>query len=263
MKLKTIPKEKHKIDLKKIDASGLYVLEKLHEHGHIAYLVGGGVRDLLLEVKPKDFDISTTAKPHEIKKIFRNCYLIGRRFRLAHIHFGRQVIEVSTFRAGDLESEELIVRDNIWGTPEEDALRRDFTINGLFYDLQNEQVLDYVGGFLDVEKKCLKTIGPAQTRFKQDPVRMIRLLKFVARFGFSIEEKTKLALEKCKDHIIHSSNARVLEELLRMIETSAAKSFFSLLTENGLLQLLFPMIADTLGNEHKEYTLNLLDVKDS
>ena len=166
----------HQIDYNLIDPDALLVMQRLQEAGFTAYLVGGGVRDLLLKKIPKDFDISTSALPEEIKKLFpRNCILIGRRFRLADVRFGHKIIEVSTFRSGDNEGGSLIVHDNEWGTPEEDVLRRDFTINGLFYDPSNHTVIDYVGGWNDIQKKVLRTIGNAHYRFRQDPVRMIRL----------------------------------------------------------------------------------------
>ena len=175
--------DEHRLPHEKIDDQAYYVIMKLRNNGHKAYLVGGGVRDLLINVRPKDFDISTSATPEEVKKCFRNCILIGRRFRLAHVRFGKKIIEVATFRAGETENIDLIVRDNIWGTEEEDVLRRDFTINGLFYDPENHTIIDYVNGYEDIEKKIIRTIGNPSVRFKQDPVRMIRLLKFYARFG--------------------------------------------------------------------------------
>lgn len=243
MQQQIYPQQSHGLDVRQVDKDALYVLEKLTAAGHIAYLVGGGVRDLLLKKKPKDYDISTSASPETIKKLFRNCILIGRRFRLAHIRFGKKIIEVSTFRSGDNENDELIVRDNEWGSPEEDVLRRDFTINGLFYDAEKQAVIDYVDGFKDLEQGHLKTIGQPFTRFKQDPVRMLRLLKFKARFGFSIDPTTHIALIETKQEILKSSPARILEELLRMLESGASSSFFRLMTEYGLLQLVLPAIA--------------------
>ncbi len=236
----------HSFPLEQVDKDALYVMEKLRNAGHSCYLVGGSVRDLLLEKKPKDFDISTSALPEEIRKIFRNCILIGRRFRLAHIRFGRKILEVSTFRSGDNESENLIVRDNEWGSPEQDALRRDFTINGLFYDPFQHTIIDYVGGFADLKQRSLRTIGQPFLRFKQDPVRMIRLLKFVARFGFAIDPDTKIAMLECRSEITKSSSARVLEELLRMLESGAALPFFEQLSHYGLLQLILPSFGEFL-----------------
>ena len=243
---KIISNKKHNINPNHIDEHALFIIEKLVESGFEAYLVGGSVRDLLQGLTPKDFDIATSAQPHEIKKLFRHCLLIGKRFRLAHVKFGKKFFEVATFRTGDIEDETLIVRDNDWGNPEEDAKRRDFTINGLFYDPKTENVIDYVGGFVDMEKKILRTIGNPAIRFLQDPVRMIRLLKFKARFNFEIEKDSHTNLIKCKKAILNSSQARILEELLRMLESGYCESFFKLLYEYGLLELLLPFL-------HKEF----------
>lgn len=224
-------------------------MEKLKAEGFVAYLVGGSVRDILLGHRPKDFDISTSAKPEEIKKIFRNCILIGRRFRLAHIRFGKKILEVSTFRAGDPDKEDLILRDNQWGYPEEDALRRDFTINGLFYDPSNQTIIDYVGGYEDIKKKYLRTIGQPFVRFKQDPVRMMRLLKFQARFNLEVDPDDHIALVECREEITKSAPARVVEELLRMLESGAARSFIQLLNEHGLMSHLVPEIYHFIEKE--------------
>lgn len=247
----------HQISFEKIDEHAFAVIQKLRQAGHKAYLVGGGVRDLLLNQPPKDFDVSTSAKPEEIRSLFRNAILIGRRFRLAHIRFGKKIIEVSTFRAGEAGAE-LIVRDNVWGTEEEDVLRRDFTINGLFYDPETEQVIDYVNGYPDLEKRVLRTIGDPQTRFTQDPVRMIRLLKFCARFDFEIEKPTFEALLSCKKEILKSSSARILEELLRMLESGSSKQFFYLLSQYGLLHPLLPELAHYMETHTENKTLEIL-----
>ncbi|MBY0528596.1 MAG: polynucleotide adenylyltransferase PcnB [Rhabdochlamydiaceae bacterium] len=253
MERKTYPVEEHQLSVSKIDPDALYILEKLRAAGFIAYLVGGSVRDLLLNQKPKDYDISTSAEPEQIKKLFRNCILIGRRFRLAHIRFGKKIIEVSTFRSGDNENDTLIVRDNVWGTPEEDVKRRDFTINGLFYDAATQEIIDFVGGYPDIQKKYLRTIGQPFIRFKQDPVRMIRLLKFQARFGFEVDPPARIALLECRGEIVKSSSARIQEELLRMLESSSSESFFRLMTEHGILHLLMPVLGDVLeSNEGGE-----------
>ncbi len=232
----------HDISPNLIDPDAVYVLTKLREAGYKAYLVGGSVRDLLLKRVPKDYDISTSALPEEIKDVFqRRCILIGRRFRLAHIRLGRKIIEVATFRSGEDEGD-LIVHDNQWGNEEQDVLRRDFTINGLFYDPTTHEIIDYVGGWEDIHKNVLRTIGDAEIRFRQDPVRMIRLLKFRARFGFQLHVESKKALIKCREEIVKSSQARVLEEMLRMMESGASAPFFSLMMESGLLGLLFPAL---------------------
>lgn len=232
-----------------IDPHALTVLETLHSAGHTAYLVGGGVRDLLMRQKPKDFDISTSARPEEVKALFRNCLLIGRRFRLAHIRYGRKIIEVSTFRSGDPQDEELIIRDNIWGSEEEDVMRRDFTINGLFYDPSDHKIIDYVGGFEDLKKHYLRVIGDPILRFKQDPVRMIRMQKFRARFGFQADPVALQALQECRKEITKSSPARVLEEILRMLESGSSESFFRILVESHFLEVLFPKLSDYFKQE--------------
>lgn len=252
MQQKTYPFETHQLRLDKVDSDALYVMEKLRANGFNAYLVGGSVRDLLLGKKPKDFDISTSAEPEEIKKLFRNCILIGRRFRLAHIRFGRKVLEVSTFRSGDNEADTLILRDNVWGSPEEDALRRDFTINGLFYDPATQEIIDYVDGYPDLQKNVLRTIGQPFLRFKQDPVRMLRLLKFQARFGLNIDSEAHVALLECRHDIVKSSAARIQEELLRMLESGAAESFFRLLTEHGFLRLMMPAFGEYMESAQGE-----------
>ena len=236
--------KEHDIDQKLIDPDALLVLEKLRQAGFEAYLVGGSVRDLSLKRIPKDFDISTSARPEQIKAIFqRRCILIGKRFRLAHIRFGHKIFEVSTFRAGE-NAGELIVQDNEWGSPQEDALRRDFTINGLFYDPSNQTIIDYVGGWEDIKKNVLKVIGDPDIRFKQDPVRLLRLLKFHARFNFLIDEKTERAIHGNLEEIMKSSPARILEEFLRMLESGCSARFIQLLAQYGFLSLLFPTLAN-------------------
>jgi poly(A) polymerase len=198
-----------------IDADAEKVVRRLTRNGYAGYLVGGCVRDLLLGRKPKDFDVATSATPQEIKALFRNCRIIGRRFRLAHIFFGSKIIETSTFRANprEVEADELtenvpegaalppeepaellIRRDNVFGTAEEDARRRDFTINGLFYDLDADKVIDYVEGLPDLEKKVVRTIGDPQIRFREDPVRILRAIKFAARLDFEIEPASYQAI---------------------------------------------------------------------
>ncbi|MCY3975287.1 MAG: polynucleotide adenylyltransferase PcnB [Simkaniaceae bacterium] len=252
MRPQTYVKDRHGIDGGRVDKDALCVLSRLRAAGFLAYLVGGGVRDLLLDEEPKDFDISTSAKPEEIKKLFSSCFLIGRRFRLAHVRFGRKIIEVSTFRAGDTEDETLITEDNIWGTPEQDVLRRDFTVNGLFYDSLREEVIDYVGGYPDIRKKYLRVIGQPEIRFKQDPVRMIRLLKFRARYGFEVDEEAMGALVVCKREIIKSAPPRVLEELLRMLESGSAVPFLELMMEHEILRQITPELWQLLRKEGRE-----------
>jgi len=250
------------LDISLIDPDAIHIIKRLKEAGFIAYLVGGSVRDLLIKKQPKDYDISTSALPEQIKKVFnKNCLLIGRRFRLAHIRFGHRIFEVSTFRSGENDSD-LIVRDNSWGTPEEDVLRRDFTINGLFFDPFEHIIIDYVGGWSDIHNNILKAIGEPVTRFKQDPVRMIRLLKFQSRFDFHVEQNTSTALIKCIHEITKSSPARILEEILKMLESGASEPFFRLMESSGLLDQLFPCLDHFLKGKFGEDVYKLLKVAD-
>jgi len=252
--------DQHKIPLNKIDPDALFVISELQKAGYISYLVGGSIRDLLLGHTPKDYDISTSALPEEVKKVFRSrCILIGRRFRLAHIRFRSKIIEVATFRSGNIEGDDLIVNDNEWGTPEEDVLRRDFKINGLFFDPATETLIDYVGGFEDSINRTLQAIGEPYVRFKQDPVRMIRLIKFQARFDLSIDEKTKIDFLECRPEILKSSQARILEELMRMLHSGSASRFMKLMSEYGLLEQLLPEISSFLESDKEETSFRFLD----
>lgn len=248
MKPKIYHAKEHGLSTAWIDPDALYVVKTLQKEGFTAYLVGGCVRDILLGQKPKDFDVSTSARPEEIKRIFKKkCILIGRRFRLAHIRFlDRKIIEVATFRSGNNDDDSLIIRDNVWGTEEEDVMRRDFTINGLFYDPIQHTIIDYVDGYKDAQKKFLQAIGDPFIRFKQDPVRMIRLVKFQARFSVAIEEKASDALFACRKEILKSSPARLLEEFLRMFESGSAKQFIELLRRYGIISILLPEVSKHL-----------------
>ena len=219
----------------------------------MAYLVGGSVRDLLLNNKPKDFDISTNATPHQIKSLFRRAIIIGRRFRLVHVRFGKKIIEVATFRA-ECSHDSIILHDNTFGSEKEDAERRDFTINGLFYNSSTDTIIDYVGGYLDIEKKILRVIGNPERSFLQDPVRMIRLLKFRSRFGLQIQPETLQALHACKNNIMKSSHARIFEEILRMLESGASTQFLKNITNAGFTKLLLPAIHH-FKNKEKIYKI--------
>jgi len=240
---KRYTKSKHKIKIDQIDDGAIEILETLQENGFKAYLVGGSVRDLLLGYTPKDYDISTNALPEEVKEIFPSCFLVGKRFRLAHVRLDHKVYEVSTFRKGDNEDDTLIYNDNEWGTEQEDVMRRDFTVNGLFYDNRKEVIIDYVGGVEDAKKNILRCIGNPHIRFKQDPVRMIRLLKFRARFGLVPDEEMLEALFALRSEVLKSSPARMLEEFLRMLESGASVPFLKNLQEHGFLQILLPNLA--------------------
>jgi len=255
--MKTYTKDQHAIEKHLIDEDALDVLEKLKQNGYIAYLVGGSVRDLLLNYRPKDYDISTNALPEQVKKCFPQCFIVGKRFRLAHVRVHNKIFEVSTFRKGDNEDDTLIYNDNEWGTELEDVSRRDFTVNGLFYCSESETIIDYVGGVEDAKKGFLRCIGNPYIRFKQDPVRMIRLLKFRSRFGLTPDEEMIEALFALRKEILKSSPMRILEELLRMLESGSSVPFFKNLQKHGFLQTLLPNLAHHFETplEHKIYTL--------
>lgn len=242
----------------------LSVIKTLRKAGHQAYVVGGCIRDLLLNTTPKDFDISTSAKPEEIKTLFKNCILVGKRFRLAHVRFANQIIEVSTFRSGSPDEDCLITKDNLWGTAEEDVLRRDFTINGLFYDPAEETIIDYTGGVNDLQNRYLQTIGDPFVRFKQDPVRMLRLLKILSRTAFTVDPKTLEALQQCRYELIKSSQARVFEELVKMLGSGVSSEFFKLTAKYQILEILFPYMAKVfhLNSKLQEQTFSYLDKLD-
>jgi poly(A) polymerase len=244
-----------------IDSDAAKVIQRLRRYDHLAYLVGGCVRDLLLGRKPKDFDVVTSATPQEIKRLFRNCRIIGRRFRLAHIFFGPKIIETSTFRQNPREAEEelddggteaesgdlLIRRDNVFGTPEEDARRRDFTINGLFYDLESGQVIDHVTGLDDLKTRVVRTIGDPDIRFREDPVRILRAVKFAARCDLTIEPETYRRMMEHRQEITKCAQARVSEEFYRLLRGGAARRSMELLRETELLEILTPELARSLS----------------
>jgi poly(A) polymerase len=277
------------------------VLYKLKEKGYHAYLVGGGVRDLLLGREPKDFDIATDATPNEVKKVFRNCRLIGRRFRLAHIHFHDEIIEVATFRSMTSDEPEadpgsvteplpaapaavpdqevqavpestisvapvkprpprmlkteggMILRDNVFGTPEEDALRRDFTVNALFYNIADFSVIDYVGGMRDLRSGLIRIIGDPVVRFTEDPVRMVRAVRFAALLGFEIEENTYRAMVELKDKVALASPARMYEEVLKLFLLGEGEKTYQLLRKTGLFGVIFPQLNEWVDAEADNY----------
>ena len=243
----------HCISRKNIDSDALKVLYRLSQLGYTAYLVGGGVRDLLMGREPKDFDVGTSAKPNEVKKVFRNCFLVGRRFRLAHVRFGEKVIETATFRRNSQTVGEIIehasegpFEDNTFGTPETDAYRRDFTVNGLFYDIKDFSVIDWVGGMRDIEKKIIRAIGDPEIRFQEDPVRMMRAIKFSSRLGFKIEKKTAAAMQKHHKCILTASIPRVCEEVFRLFPYGHSAEAFKQMYEYGMLGDLVPALGGFL-----------------
>ena len=259
MSPRILPRPQHTVSRKDIDADALKVLYRLKNHGFVAYLVGGGVRDLLLARRPKDFDIGTSAHPQAVKRLFRNCFVIGRRFRLCHVRFGRKVVEVSTFRkqAPPDQGDTLIRRDNTFGTPEEDAFRRDFTVNALFYDIATFSVIDYVSGLEDLEERTIRTIGDAAVRFREDPVRMLRAVALAARLGFTIERDTLEAIRALRGEILKSSPARLLDEVYKILRQGASRKTFEMLHEVGLLAYLLPE-ADEAITEQPERLLGSL-----
>jgi len=255
-----VPRAEHPISRRDIDADALKVLYRLQEGGYTAYLVGGSVRDLLLSRRPKDFDIGTSAHPYQVKKLFRNCWVIGRRFRLAHVRFGLKAIEVATFRknipagseaepseappsphatdGGDL----LIKHDNTFGTPEEDAFRRDFTINALFYDIANFSIIDYVGGLQDLKDGLIRCIGDPNERFQEDPVRMLRAIVMASRLGFRMDEPVVKAIATHRQLMATASPARLIEEYYKILRSGAAEATFRALVEHRLLEPVTPEI---------------------
>jgi poly(A) polymerase len=243
------------IDPRALDIDAVKVVNRLHQNGHQAYLVGGCVRDLLVGRTPKDFDIATSALPSEVRRIFRNCRLIGRRFRLAHVYFrGGKIIEVSTFRANpitDVEPAEpvpneersddlLIGDDNVFGTAEQDARRRDFTINGLFYDVAEGRVLDFVRGRRDLEQRLVRTIGDPERRMREDPIRILRAVRFACRLEFEIEPRTYAAMEGAVEDLPRAAPPRLLEDTFRILRGGVAESGLALLFALDALRFLLP-----------------------
>ncbi len=248
-----IPRSEHGISRANISENALKVLYRLKNAGYEAYMVGGGVRDLSLGREPKDFDVATDASPEEVKDLFRNCRLIGRRFRLAHVHFGREIIEVATFRAlhdgdaGEIDEEAdvqiedgRILRDNVYGTLEEDALRRDFTINSLYYNIADFSVVDYTGGMDDLKAGLIRLIGDPETRYREDPVRMLRAARFAAKLGFRIDEHTARPIPEMAALLEHIPQARLFEEVLKLFMAGMAVETFEVLRHYGLFRQLFP-----------------------
>jgi poly(A) polymerase len=275
---RVVPRAEHPISRRNIDPDALKVLNRLRQFGYVAYLVGGSVRDLLLERRPKDFDIGTSAHPNEIKRAFRNCWIVGRRFRLAHVKFGQKTIEVATFRRqiseADLDPglapdapvavidvvaaaddhpreaagpppgvsgrDHLIHRDNVFGSPEEDAFRRDFTVNALFYDIATFSIIDYVGGLDDLRARVIRCIGDPDIRFREDPVRMLRAIVLAARLDFTVDPPIVDSIRRHASEIARSAPARLLDELYKILRSGASERAFRELADVGLLQWMAP-----------------------
>ncbi|MDQ7017302.1 MAG: polynucleotide adenylyltransferase PcnB [Gammaproteobacteria bacterium] len=260
-----IPRSEHGVSRNNISKNALKVLYRLNDAGFRACLVGGGVRDLLLSLKPKDFDIATSASPEEVRALFRNCRLIGRRFRLAHVLYGREVIEVATFRASHRDGEDgrtdaggRIMRDNVFGDIAEDALRRDFSVNALYYDIKDYSIHDYAGGMADVSARLLRLIGDPVTRYKEDPVRMLRAVRFAAKLDFEIAPEASDPIADLASELGEIPPARLFEEVLKLFHSGHAVKSLELLHDYYLLDYLFPHAAKKLGDDD-ESTWDLLE----
>jgi len=273
-----IPRAEHPISRRDIDPDALKVLYRLHESGHVAYLVGGSVRDLLLSRRPKDFDVGTSAHPYQVKKLFRNCWIIGRRFRLAHVRFGVKTIEVATFRrnvpagsesepAAPVEVPEALdsrgaqaEHDNTFGTPEEDAFRRDFTINALFYDIGNYSIIDYVGGLQDLKSGLIRSIGDPNVRFQEDPVRMLRAIVMASRLTFRLDDPIVDAIARHRGLMATASSARLIEEYYKILRSGYAETTFRALAEHRLLDPVTPEIQRGAKSQALWDSLTALDL---
>jgi poly(A) polymerase len=276
----------HPVALQDLDPDAVRIVKRLTRFDYTGYLVGGCVRDLLLDLKPKDFDIATSATPRQVKRLFSNCRIIGRRFRLAHVYFQNgKIIEVATFRARDAadgapepaepdvpstpnadDDGDLLIRDdNVFGTPEEDALRRDFTINALFYDVNAETVIDHADGLGDLRRRLVRTIGDPVVRFREDPIRILRAIKFAARLDFAIEAKTLAALRQTRSEIPKAATPRILEEFNRYCRSGSGRRAFELSFETGVFEVILPELAALYGEKGPERAvlLTLLDAIDA
>jgi len=265
-KLAIIPRAKHNISRKSISEAALKVLYRLSNSGFRACLVGGAVRDLLLGLQPKDFDVATDATPEQLRSLFKNSRIIGRRFRLVHIRFGREIIEVATFRSHssdspktELSTEGRILRDNTFGEIEDDAIRRDFTANALYYDIANFSILDYTHGLEDIETRTLRLIGDAETRYQEDPVRMLRAIRFAAKLDFEIEKDAAEAIYQCGQLLADIPPARLFDETVKLFHSGNATRVLELLRHYNLLQYLFPALDEILCHEPDEAMLDFVD----
>ena len=242
-----VPQSRHGIQRSSISSGALKVCDVLADHGHAAYVVGGAVRDQLLNIEPKDFDIATDARPEQIKPLFRRALLIGRRFRLVHVVLGQETLEVSTFRAADNKTSEKdehgrVLRDNVFGTVEEDARRRDFTVNALYFDCRTGDVVDYHGGLADLKKRTLRIIGDPETRFREDPVRMLRAVRLGAKLGLTIESSTRAPIKRLAPLLEHVPPPRLFEEMLKLLLSGHSNACLRQLRHEGLHKGMLPLL---------------------
>jgi poly(A) polymerase len=269
LSLNIIPRDQHSVSRDQISDNALKVLYRLHKAGYEAYLVGGGVRDILLGKSPKDFDIATNATPEQIKTLFRNCRLIGRRFRLAHIMFGRDIIEVATFRGHHQEPEKqvsaqstegMLLRDNVYGSIDEDAERRDFTINAMYYSIGDYSIHDYANGLKDLEAGMVRLIGDPEVRYREDPVRMLRAIRFASKLDMDISFETADPINHMAPLLASIPSARLYEESLKLLQSGHGLDTYDLLREFSLFEHLFPVIAEQFTDEEESKTERMIDL---
>ncbi len=260
--VKVYSRSEHNISRSQMSENAVKVLYRLKKSGYEAYLVGGCVRDLLLGYEPKDFDVATDASPEQVKKVFRNCRIIGRRFRLAHVFFGREIIEVATFRSSDdaadnkeqkVHEDGRLLRDNVFGSIEDDVWRRDFTVNALYYNIRDFSIIDYTGGMDDHSAGVLKLIGDPATRYREDPVRMLRAVRFAVKLGFSIDESTEKPIFELAPLLKGIPAARLYDEVLKMFLSGKGIQAFEMLRHYGLFETLFPQADHCLNNEQNNF----------
>lgn len=267
-----VSRTEHGVSKTNINSNALTVLNVINHAGYHAYLVGGGVRDLLLNKSPKDFDVATDAKPNQIKKLFKNSRIIGRRFKLAHIVFHRDIVEVATFRSSNTENSHhqqnergMLVKDNVYGTLEEDAWRRDFTINSLYYDIESGSIIDYTGGVKDLKDKKICIIGEPNLRYQEDPVRMLRAIRFAAKLDFYIDENTANPIYQHNKLITHVSSSRLFDEMVKLYQCGHAKNAQLLLEKYQIFAHLFPFTENLSNTKYnvKELLILALENTDS
>lgn len=252
-----LSKQQHILARSTLSENALKVVTRLKEAGFESYLVGGCVRDGLLGLEPKDFDVATSATPDEVRALFRNARIIGRRFRIVHVRFGREIIEVTTFRGQHSDGEDnhqsqqsedgMLLRDNVWGSIDQDAIRRDFTVNALYYDAQDDSIHDWTGGFDDLKHRTLRLIGDPEVRYREDPVRMLRAVRFAAKLGFTLAPETEEPIHLLAPMLLQVPPARLFEEVLKLFLSGHAVATYQGLREQGLFAMLFPATFDALS----------------